>query len=91
MYVASIPVIVLNSIGCLRFPICPRAGGGGPLICCKKPRAAARMGTNPDVVESLRVASAVTEVDDYGQVFTTKPKKQIGSKTTHAHSSLREN
>src|SRR5438445_12045247 len=59
MYFASTPVIALKSNGCLRFPGCPRAGGGGRTICFKRPRAAPRLRLNPDVAESCLAGAFV--------------------------------
>src|SRR5262245_59624336 len=57
MYFASTHVIGLKSNGCLRFRRCPRAGGGGRLICSKRPGAAPRMGLNPAVAKPAHLAA----------------------------------
>src|SRR5262249_36728825 len=57
-YFASTPVIAMKSNGCLRFPGCRRAGGGGRPICSKRPRIVPRMRPNQDVARTLAKSSA---------------------------------
>jgi hypothetical protein len=49
MHSASTPVIAMKSIGCLRFPKCPRAGGAGRVIYFKGQRAVPWPRENRDV------------------------------------------